>query len=371
MTVSVIRPAAECGTILAHLPGGGPYRRVLPRIEGPRPDWASQALWQHFFEDASPPDALLVDLANAVVLGPGIVRLADDTLVAESLLNCDHLDHAPGMKRGPDGAWQTLPLPPCQTTLDAPHLLLRQMWDVNYGHWLLELLPRLAVLDAAPDETPRMLVTGHAGLKIEASMHAVQAQTLAAFGIAPERITRIGSAPVRVERLLFSVPLTRQPWLKAPLAIAMLEALAARQPAAPTAPTRLFVRRGAEDSRQLLNEAAVADILAAHGFVAVTPGGLDFAAQLRAFHPATHIVGTLGAGCANLVFSQRGVRFLGLAPADMQDDFFYDLVSLKAGTYACLHGPGRAPGMNAAFTIDEQQLRALLHETMPDAPNPP
>ncbi len=359
---AVVRPAEFCGAVVARRDGGGPYWRCLPHIAGPRPGWMPGALWPHFFNPAMPPDGLVVALPGAVVLGPGIVRLEDGTVVRESLLNCEGLTEAPHMRRDADGEWMLAPLPGDLPVLPGTFVALRQMWDQNYGHWLLEVLPRLAALaghDALAEA--KMLVSGHGGLPGEREIIAVQTASLGGFGVGAGRIRRWGWGPVRVERLLFSVPVTRQPWLKAPLAVTVLEDLGRRLSGDGAAgPARIFVRRGAGDRRQLLCEAAVWAVLRARGFVAVTPGEMDFLAQVRAFAGATHVVGVLGAGCANLAFSARGVRLLGLSPRDMQDDFFYDLVSLKGGEYFCLHGAGRGTGMNADFDVDMENFQTML-----------
>jgi capsular polysaccharide biosynthesis protein len=91
---------------------------------------------------------------------------------------------------------------------------------------------------------------------------------------------------------------------------------------------------------------------------------MSFEEQVCAFSRATHVVGVVGAECANLVFAPRGVRFLGLAPDMMQDDFYWDLASLKGGAYTCLHGPAADPalGMNSPFDIDIALIAALFDE---------
>ncbi len=82
------------------------------------------------------------------------------------------------------------------------------------------------------------------------------------------------------------------------------------------------------------------------------------------FSGAEHIIGVLGAECTNMVFSPNGVRFLGLAPEHMQDDFFFDLCSLKNGTYFCLHGSSDDPtlGMNSSFSVDMGELQKMLDD---------
>jgi capsular polysaccharide biosynthesis protein len=155
-----------------------------------------------------------------------------------------------------------------------------------------------------------------------------------------------------------------QPWLKAPCAIRMLERLAAslRTSISPRGPQRLFVRRPQAGHRALRNQDEIGALLSACGYATVTPGEMNFTQQVLAFADATHIVGTLGAECANLAFAPPGARCFGLAPSDMLDDFFWDLISHKDGAYFALHGPPEHPadGMNAAFTVDLASFAEML-----------
>jgi capsular polysaccharide biosynthesis protein len=358
-----LRSATECGPTLLAVPGGGPYSRVLPRVEGPRPGWMVADLWRKYYETANPPDGRAVLLRDATVLGPGIVMLPGNVLVLESLLNCWDIDRAPGLARDAERRWCATDAPQPPARWQGRFLLLRQMWDENYGHWLIEVLPRLALLrDAEVLASCRALVSGFRAGDPDAPMGEVQDRTLGAYGFGPDRIRTMGWDPVTVPELVFVLPMTAQPWLKAPLVVDLLERLGQGIAAGDQDPgqERLYLRRAPAARRRPTNEAAVEAMLTARGYGVITPGALGFPRQVAAFRSARHVVATLGAECANLVFAPRGVSLLGLAPPEMQDDFFYDLVSLKGGAYACLHGDADAPGMNADFTPDLDRLNAML-----------
>ena len=102
---------------------------------------------------------------------------------------------------------------------------------------------------------------------------------------------------------------------------------------------KLFIWRP-DTSRQVLrNQAQILETLIRRGYAVVVPGIMTFEEQVTTFSTARWIVGVLGAECTNIIFSQTGCRFFGLAPEHMQDDFFWDLVSHKQGRYFSLHGP--------------------------------
>jgi hypothetical protein len=360
-------PAAVCGVLLAERPNGGPYQRCLPTIAGPRPKRAARDLWRHYYEQVSPPPARLVALRDATVRGPGVITLPGDIIVAESLINADQMDPIGNLRRiGPDRFAAEPNFPGANPAPPGRHVLLKQFLDANYGHWLIEGLPRMGLLEGVVDIAGhRFIVSSLDGMSpLVAPMRAVMTDSLAWFGVQPEQITVTGWAPQFFPELLYPLPMTIQPWVKAPYAIRVLEACAARLRAThqpePGA-QKLYIRRPATSRRRLINEDAIQAALTALGFITINPAALSVDAQCLAFRDARIVVATLGAECANLAFAPTGIQLIGLAPPDMQDDFFYDLVSLKSGAYSCLHGTAdNETGMNAAFTIDEAALMGMV-----------
>lgn len=352
-----------CGTLLGQLPNGGRYRRCVPQIEGPRSAWMVGDVWQHFYQEVEPPPAQVVLLRDATVRGPGVITLPGDIVVAESLINSGTLPGVAGLRRVTADRLIAEPGFAEGVTGCGPHVLLKQLWDANYGHWLIEGLPRVALLDGLIPADSRFIVSSLDGMgAASAPMRAVMAHSLGWHGVRPEQIVVTGWDPVTYSELVYPLPLTVQPWVKAPCVVRMLEALGARIVASSArGAERLFVRRPDGGHRRLCNEEAVASVLAQRGYVTVMPGAMEFADQVCAFSGARRVVATLGAECANLAFAPSGVRLFGLAPAAMQDDFFYDLVSHKGGEYFCLHGQAASPSdMNAAFSVDLGLFQAML-----------
>jgi capsular polysaccharide biosynthesis protein len=360
------RPALECGSLIAARPNGGAYWRCLPVIDGPAPDWLVRARWEHFFREVEPPEARVVVLRNATVRGPGVITLPGDIIVQESLINSHELASVGGLRRAEPGIFLASDDGAPPRTASGRHVLLKQLWDINYGHWLIEGLPRAGLLEGALDFAEcRFVVSGLWGLpESVAPMADVYRDSLALLGIGAAQIEATGHAPVFYEELVYPLPLTVQPWVKAPVAIRILEALAERLPPC-AGPARLFLRRADGARRPLRNEQAVADLLGSRGYATIRPGAMSFGDQVAAFRHATHIVGTLGAECANAAFAPAGVRLLGLAPAEMADDFFWDLISHKDGGYFALHGAAEGEGMNAAFSVDLEVLSKMLERFDP------
>jgi len=174
-------------------------------------------------------------------------------------------------------------------------------------------------------------------------------------GVPPENIVPLADGAVEFDELIYPTPITVQPWVKAPRVIKFLEALVRSMPQPRPSPKKIYVTRGPRDSRRLMDEEPIARIMTDAGYQVVNPGILDFAGQVQMFREATHVVGILGAGLSNLVFAPRGVQLLALTSETMQDDFFWDLICHKAGSYTSLHGKAIDPdaGMRSHFTLDE------------------
>ncbi|WP_165838660.1 glycosyltransferase family 61 protein [Roseicella frigidaeris] len=359
------RPATECGSLLAEQSNGGRYRRITPVIKGPVVCWIADLMKPHLTEEVVPPPAQVVRLRDATVTGVGTIVIDGSTIVRESLINAHHakdiddfvLTDEAGLYEAKPDYRGSEPLP------DGTYVLLKQRWDSNYGHWLVESLPRLSLLEGLVDLTRcRFLLTAAAP-----AMRKVYADSLAAYGITEEQLVWPGPRPQFVKDLIYPLPLTVQPWVKAPVVITALEELGRRLLATATPapqPEKLYVRRPDGARRKLRNEDAVLRMVEQRGYVVTTPGLMSLAAQVQTFSRASHIVGVLGAECTNLAFSPRGIRFLGLAPEHMQDDFFYDLCSHKKGQYFCLHGTSDNPseGFASSFEVDLQLFTQMLED---------
>ncbi len=363
------RPLAELADRLRAAETGGPYHRLPAELHD-----CPEALRRRFAAEAGPPGREVPAFAGqvgllegAVVRGRGVVLTRRGALVEESLINAATDPMAAGLlkleagRRYLDPAG---PLPPARRLAGAPRILLKQHWDDNYGHWLIESLPRLDLVARAGWLTPgaRCLVQAEEG-----PMRRVYLDSLAFFGLGEDRVEFVSGAPVTVETLIYPTPLTRQPWRKAPCVAALLArfpAFAAGRlgPAMPEAPRRIFVTRDAGLGRRLVNQAEIAASLRRRGFAVVAPERLGFWEQVAVFSRAELVVGVLGAGMANLAFAPRGVACIALASEWMGDDFFYDLICHKAGRYVSLHGRATDPaqGMRADFTLDLDRLEALL-----------
>ena len=142
-----VKPVAELGQKIGGLPGGGPYVRPKPFIYGPVDERnAGQRRWCEQQGQVTAPDADVYLLENCFMCG-GILITSDQCIVGETLINRGHEASFLGLTRhGPD-VYEAVPSFFDREVINLKTgALLKQQWDGNYGHWLIEGLPRVAPL---------------------------------------------------------------------------------------------------------------------------------------------------------------------------------------------------------------------------------
>jgi capsular polysaccharide biosynthesis protein len=346
---------------------GGGYLRIPPRLfDMPGPLAAKMhAVLER--GPAKPPPARAARLSNCLVLEDGVVVTADGSVIRESLINQHAAHRFAGLYRPElEAPFAVVEAPPRPTALPATgtHVLLKQRWDSNYGHWLIESLPRMAMMREMADPAAcRFLVRQ----PVSTQMRQICLDSLALFGIAAGQVDFVGNEALAISDLIYPAPLTVQPWIKAPLAIRTLEALVGLvQGSAPAGPQRIYVSRNRYQNsrRRLLNEGELLRLLLGRGYRLVEPETLSLGEQTATFAAAGAVIGNLGAALSNLVFSPPGVRVFGLSNGRMMDNFFYDIICHKRGEYWSLHGQAAEAGrgMQSDFTIDLARFAVLLDQ---------
>ncbi|MBK1661231.1 glycosyltransferase family 61 protein [Paracraurococcus ruber] len=361
-----VSPAAACSKVFHRSDSGGDYARIEATIVN-CPDWLQKRFnlaTQDRIERNIPAAGVAV-FESAVVHGRGLVISPNGQVVRESLINADHsLTVASFMKiRGGDRYFAYNPPSSVKTAGTEPHVLLKQMWDGNYGHWIIESLPRVGVVAEFFDIQALKFVVQNE----PEPMKAVYLESLASFGVSPDQVVFTSFDSVFYPKLIYPLPMTKQPWVKAPRVIATLEVVAKQVAARATQKDlgdKIYIARGSGYRRRLLNEDAIMAVLEAWGFKIYQPEKLRFEEQVAIFSQAKLVVGVLGAGLSNLAFSPKGVQCLALTSEFMGDDFFYDIICHKRGRYVSIHGKAANPsdGMNSDFSIDLDVLNSFLEK---------
>lgn len=237
----------------------------------------------------------------------------------------------------------------------------------NYYHWLIDSLPRLHLVREA-------------GLLAEIDYFLVYDKTcgfvresLLALGIRPDQLIDVAThRHLRAKRLLVTTPVRgsgrHSPyWVRGFLCRAYLSV----PPAAPRFGPRVFISRRDASMRRLLNEPAVEAVLREFDFRTYVLSDLSFADKVNLFSHAEAIVGTVGAGMANLMFAAPGTPLLEFHPATFVEPESVDTAYRAGLPYHWLTGRPSAPASANYYTarhldlwLDPCQLRAAVRELL-------
>ncbi|MFF2621994.1 glycosyltransferase family 61 protein [Oerskovia jenensis] len=317
------------------------------------------------FAGQTPPPGRLSLLRDVKVVSYGTIITDDRYIVSESMIHNHHQQQRGMLYRVGRSAVHVAEnalMPPGTPAIEGDCVVLKQNWDANYGHWLVDTLPR--VLTVAP-HFDLGSVTFLLNPPANDAMRSVYTQSMVLAGAREENLVFDGSHPRTVEHAIYPSPMSQAPLVKHPAAVRFLRGFTA-DPAVGAAVNhaphgRIYLSRNGFGKREMLNEAEILPLLLAAGYQVIHPEQLSFVDQVATFAQATHVVGNMGAAFTNLVFAPDHVRALCIGTELMQHDYFYDIVCLKRGRYAGLNGRAtdRSRGIASDFTVDVEAFRDL------------
>lgn len=366
--VARLRQQAPAGRVLAELYPGWSYDWPMPETlhlhDAPAPDAMVQAFREAPGARGSAPPSLLVALddvsvrRNVLFQGASVIyetHLPQERRMAGPLV----LDDAP--EPGPAGP--------------GPHLYVGNQGSFNYGHWLLEDLPRLKAVEVLrrrhPGETITLVLPRQDWFN-----NRMRERTSLAFAGGPLAVSFVDTETTyRFPRLHYASPVKHAGIAKSPEAMAevdrrlggrgLLPAPGARLRAAARGrrSLRLFVGRNPLRERVLLNRAAIHDLLRARGFEILDTERMGVPEQAALFARAEAVVGIKGAGLVNTVFCPPGTPVVHLAPETFQDPYYRDIAAAMGHRYHALYGRAAASAQRdhlRDFTIDPADLAGVL-----------
>ena len=207
--------------------------------------------------------------------------------------------------------------------------------STNYSHWMMDLLPRLHLLQLAgfgPDKVDRYLVNlGGAPYECE---------TLRLAGIPEEKIVPVsGASHFRCERIV-TTSLRKHHWQHSLPAWVpgYLRGLTRLSSTGAPDGRRLYLTRRTASFRKVLNEDVLDGLLTANGFEVIDPGSLSVQKQAELFASASVIVSPHSSAMTNLVFCNPGTVVLEIFPADYFDVSFWTAATVAQCRYYALVG---------------------------------
>lgn len=235
---------------------------------------------------------------------------------------------------------------PCRL-LDGYHMF-------HYGAWLLNLTPKLLLMEADPETRALPLVLPR---KIYDGKRFVR-ETLAALGIGPDRLILIGDGWWEFDRVYCAAAATHI--LSPGLALAARRALRAAFaiPERPQGDKVFYVSRRDAQVRRVLNEDALVGFLERRGVEVVANADLDLGDIARRFADARCVLGVNGAGMVNTLFSPPGTTVVELGSDAMTEPLYWMLSELLGHR----HYVRMEPALNKAgdFMVSLDRLGALL-----------
>lgn len=237
----------------------------------------------------------------------------------------------------------------------------------NFGHWLLNHLARLALVESAPGLKGMPLVVG-------SNISRTQVECLERLGYQNSGLIRLRKGYLARFNLLWApmMPFCSSGGLLywSPHIIGFLRTRLGVRPASSSrSRRRLYVSRRSSRWRRVLNENDIVESLAKWGFEVIDPGELTLAEQIEYAGNAEVIVGAFGAGMNLLIFApsdatiiefkaheiimdinpalchQIGQRYVPLAATAVtsgQDQLHFDLVVAPKAVEVALDSIGLA-----------------------------
>ena len=292
-----------------------------------------QAKWARAYAArcARPADVSIVALpAGAEVSGrAGFALRIGSTLAAEQLTRDDPIDAAKLISVF-DAGDPTI-------EVDAETVLIARFGEGTWGHWLVEMLPKLAVCEMVwPNRflyaVPHWVLQG--GLFSDRIFESMEA-----YGVTADRLVQLKSDQVFRFRRLYAVTPVFSDMIPHPDAVRVMEGRNRVDGKSVSAMNKVALMRN-DARRSIANLASVKHVLDQHGFEMVNIAAQSFEQQRALFSEADCVFSVLGSSLSGLIFSPPGTRVLAAAPEPFADRFFYGILQGKPNArWAEVRGP--------------------------------
>ena len=328
----------------------GKIERKLPRSIDEQPHW-------HFrkFQTVNTPPVFLAKIPQGHVIGKyGSVVTKDGTILG---------DVSREWFFGPEQHSLLFKLkspPPQKISGTTVTLAMPSGW--NYYHWLVDVLPRLAILEMAGVD-----IHSIDSFAVNAGDAPFQKESLEILGIpASKRIPVSAESHYVCEKLVVPSPVGLSSDTPKWAVEFLRRKLIPKTPSAKT-PARIYVSRSRSKYRIFTNETEVRAMLVGRGFEEVFTEQMTFRQQIELFANASAMVAPHGAGLANLLFCSRGAKVIEIFSPDYVNGCFWALANWAELDYFYLLGAGPRPAefydphrVEKDITVDLKKLEQIL-----------
>jgi hypothetical protein len=229
---------------------------------------------------------------------------------------------------------------------------LRHIYDYNYGHVLMQVLPVLELLDECGVSPDIPILINPALAKASFFQEMVRNSELK-----NRRWISEETAYVHAKEVIFA----RTEWPGPDMLDSFLDRIGAPRGIS-DARKRFFILR---NNRTIKNMAEVSPILDAFGFEQVRPEALSFPEQMALFSQTAVVCGVGGAALTNAIFGRGSrLRILELCPADWKDLFFYGVAKTCGFTHRHLVGSAFDGDFWSSFSVDPDEFHRFISDAI-------
>lgn len=199
----------------------------------------------------------------------------------------------------------------------------------NYFHWLFDVLPRYGLLKAS-------------GLHKDVNWYLVpnyhfpyQRDTLSLLGIDKQQIIDgTKCMHLQADNLIASSPHRNAGQMEKWACDFLRESFIPKVNGGSNESDQfIYISRNDSKSRNVINEPDLIKLLEAYGCKTVSLAGMSFVEQVRLFNSARVIVSPHGAGLANLVFCEPGIKVIEIFSEGWIGTMYWDLANKLALDY--------------------------------------
>jgi capsular polysaccharide biosynthesis protein len=291
------------------------------------------------------PAAFVATIPDCRILGAeGSVIAPDDSLLAEVSVDLgvvianDASSHASLQTSRQPAAWK----------IDGAAAVLAVLGGENYFHWMVHLLPRVHLLQAAGlpfGQINNFVVNRVASL--------FQVQTLAELGVPRERIIETSeSTHLLADRLFVPARPSRMSDMPRWVCDFLRSRFLPNSAPVQKFPERIYVARTNVRPRFVENHHELEKFLSGLGFETVGLESLSISEQAQIFAHAKVIVAPHGAGLTNLVFSEPGTTVIEIFGPRYINACYWAMSNWMSSRYFFVLGEGDGPNEGKAKVFD-------------------
>jgi len=295
-------------------------------------------------------------LAFCTVVDSGVILTRDNYVISETVHGIPNLALKEQYQNKLDSAVGN-----SHSTRESPLILVSKIGYKNYGHWLVEMLPKVYLAESFFNGKAK-----YALIELDGGMKEVVLTTLKMLGVNENRVIFFHT-PACFTNLIYISPVSHHPIKTHPFIAEFFRGFKSRLMVGKKyanlvknkVDEKIFVIRGRGSNRQLENESVIAEFLSSRGFRIVSPGDLTLLEQVVLFGSAKVVVGVSGAGMTNIVFCKPQTNVIFLVPSSMPNLFFHNLANAFLLNYIECRST-ESKSMYADFNIDLEHFSSLF-----------